>query len=61
VINYLFNILIALDFLANALLGGEPQETISERLWREYPSSECRKLVDFIFGKDHCKQSAEDK
>jgi hypothetical protein len=26
---------------------------------REYPNSELRKLIDFIFGKEHCKKLSE--
>lgn len=56
---YILNVLVAVDQLGNALLGGCPDETVSARLGREYPSSWIRKLVDFIFGKGHCKDVAE--
>ena len=52
---YLFNILIGTDQLFNAIIGGSPNDTISARLGRNYPNSVLRKVVDFIFGKDHCK------
>jgi hypothetical protein len=55
---YILNIFIAIDQLANAIFGGCPDTTISARLWQEYPNSELRKLVDIFFGKDHCKRVA---
>jgi hypothetical protein len=59
VLNYLFNILIATDELANTILGGNPHETISARLGREYPNSFTAKVVDFLFGTNHCKSVAQ--
>lgn len=64
--SYLKSVLIALDQLLNALLGGWPDETFSSRAWRWHScgtrSWPC-KLLDFIgnkFGdKDHCFQSFE--
>ena len=32
---YILNILIAIDQLANAVIGGMPDETLSARCWRE--------------------------
>lgn len=57
-LQYLLNILISIDQLGNTLLGGSPDETISARLWREYPNSILRKVVDAFFGKGHCKRVA---
>lgn len=71
---YSRNILIALDQLANALMGGDPDETISSRLEKAYRgdfgrplhyiSIMPRLLVNIIFyifdGWDHCKQSLEE-
>lgn len=56
---YLFNLLIALDQLVNALCNGTPDETISARCWRcrEVKSFNfLRKVIDllFFFEKDHC-------
>lgn len=56
---YIHNVLVAIDQLGNAVLGGCPDETISARLGREYPNSILRKLVDFLFGRGHCKDVAE--
>lgn len=63
---YLFNILIALDQLLNALAKGDPDETISSRAGKYvvrgrgwFPCQLC-KLLDIVFRqKDHCKNSIE--
>lgn len=36
---YLYNILISLDQLGNTILGGDPDETISSRLGKNYRDS----------------------
>ena len=64
---YIFNILITLDELVNAVvLGGMPDETISARCYRERfvsPTWEIfRRLIDavafHVFGvDDHCEMS----
>ena len=56
------NLFIAFDQLANALLGGWPDETLSSRAWRrdlEDDVSWPRKLIDalFFWEKDHCRDS----
>ena len=56
------NLFIAFDQLANALLGGWPDETLSSRAWRrdlEDDVSWPRKLIDAIFfwESDHCRDS----
>lgn len=62
---YLWNVLIAADQLGNALLAGDPRETISARLgrwqtmagWRgTVARALCR--VMHIFDKNHCADSA---
>jgi hypothetical protein len=60
-IEYLKNLLIALDQLANAVLGGDPDETISSRLGKASDPLGvwARGVVDGIFGKDHCDKSVE--
>lgn len=55
---------IAFDQLANAILGGYAQETVSSRCWRlrEYPPyTKLRAFIDFIFfwQPAHCKASYE--
>jgi hypothetical protein len=57
-LQYLLNILIGFDQLANAIIGGSPNDTISARLGRNYPNSFFRKFVDFLFGPNHCKDVA---
>ena len=60
---YILNILIAFDQLINALILGQPNETISSRAWRCKDTSSfwkfMRKLVDtlFFWQKDHCYNS----
>ena len=57
-------VLIALDQLANTLLCGYADETMSARAWRHYMdgsrSWSCR-LIDtlFFWQKDHCKTAWE--
>ncbi|MCX6154406.1 MAG: hypothetical protein NT007_09615 [Candidatus Kapabacteria bacterium] len=55
---YIWNILVSLDQLANTLLGGDPDMTISGRVGRWYPNSDFRQFIDLIFGKNHCKDQA---
>lgn len=61
---YVLNILIALDQLANALLLGDPDETISSRMGkyaergRGWVPCQLCKLIN-LFDKDHCKNSIE--
>lgn len=64
---YLLNVLIALDQLVNALVGGYPDETISASCWigerqgKIIPSI-MRPVVDLIFrpfGPDHCRLAYE--
>ncbi len=56
---YFFNQLIASDQLTNTMLGGSPDETISSRVGRRWPDSWMRRVIDSIFGPDHCKKSIE--
>jgi len=63
---YFLNVLIAIDQLLNALLAGDPDETISSRMGKYVargrgliPCMLC-KLLDVVFReKDHCKNSIE--
>jgi len=63
---YLFNQLVVLDLSVNALLGGSPYETISERCWRHrehWAAGYAVRLIDWMFGLfgqvDHCKNADE--
>ena len=55
--DYLKNLLIAVDQLVNALIGGWADETLSSRAHRTNPFLE--RLIDGIlfFDPDHCKKS----
>lgn len=59
---YIKNVLIALDQLANALIGGWPDESLSSRAWRHYANgsrSWPKVLIDAVlfFDKNHCEES----
>lgn len=53
--------LIALDQLVNTLVGGWADETLSSHSYRMEQQGKfwgfTRKVIDFIFGKDHCYES----
>ena len=59
------NVLIAADQLANALLGGHADETLSARAWRQRHKRRwavVRVVLDALFRpleKDHCRLSYE--
>jgi len=61
---YVWNFLIALDQMANTILGGYPDETISSRMGKCVKSNNCKfcgficKILD-IFDKGHCEKSIE--
>jgi len=63
---YLIRVLIAFDQLANTLVGGYPNETLSSRAWRrgQIEGKQAwelfRGFVDWLFSpvdKHHCEQS----
>ena len=61
---YARRVLIGVDQLVNALLGGWPDETMSSRAWRwewDGVRSWPRKLIDLLFFWDleHCRLSFE--
>ena len=63
-IGYGKSVLIALDQLANALLDGRPDETLSSRAWRWEQNgirSWPRRIIDvlFFFDPEHCRESFE--
>lgn len=61
---YIKNILVALDQLGNALLGGDPDETISSRAGKcvkRGGNTSCQvlcKILNYI-DRDHCSKSIE--
>ena len=66
---YCFNVLIGIDQLANTLIGGQPDETISSRCYRNsqkyWYARIGRVLIDTVFrlvdGPDHCKQAYQNE
>lgn len=60
---YFWNILIAIDQLANAILGGDPDETISSRAGKKQETQKWAKLLCYLLNKidtDHCSKSIEE-
>jgi hypothetical protein len=61
--NRFLRIAVAFDQLANTLCGGWEDETISSRSYRMGQVSQnwekARKVIDAIFGDNHCKNSFE--
>jgi hypothetical protein len=61
---YIWNFLIAIDQLANAILGGFPDETISSRMGKRARKGDklgkivCKFLN--LFDKGHCEKSIEE-
>jgi hypothetical protein len=56
---YIKNIAIVIfDILPNALIGGSPYMTYSERAWRHQWLKSIT-VLDFIFGKGHCESAEE--
>lgn len=61
---YLYNILIAIDQLCNAILGGYPDETMSSRMGKHVAKGDSRfchlicKLLNII-DKNHCIDAIE--
>lgn len=61
---WIWNILIALDQLGNAVTGGDPDETISSRMGKHLAKHDCpfcNLMCKFLnlFQKDHCIKSIE--
>lgn len=69
--NYVWNILISIDQLANTIFGGDPDETISSRLGKwsrdgrhrtgvRKPIWKVANIVVELFERDHFKKSIEE-
>lgn len=68
---YIKNVLIAIDQLVNTLLKGEPDETMSSRVYRNWIKhgywycGAAVKILDCVFGllgdEEHCKNSYENE
>jgi len=61
IIRYFQNLFIAVDQLLNALMLGDPDETISSRVGRVAPDSVAARIINFIcfYQTDHCRESIE--
>lgn len=64
VAEYFWNLLIALDQLANTILGGDPDETMSSRMGKNIKEGRCKlcKVICFFLNKidkNHCEKSIE--
>jgi len=60
---YIWNILIAIDQFFNALLGGDPDETISSRAGKRKDTQLWAKCLCWLLNKldtQHCKESIEE-
>lgn len=53
---YLRNLFIAVDQLVNTILGGDPDETISSRLGKNYNGTIAERFVDWLFSWQHKKE-----
>lgn len=61
--NYIWNILISIDQLANAILGGDPDETISSRAGKRKEEQAWAKWLCWMLDKidpNHCSTSIEE-
>lgn len=61
---YFWNILIALDQLANTILAGDPDETMSSRMGKNIRLGRCKlcKVICYFLDKidkGHCEKSIE--
>jgi hypothetical protein len=59
---YFWNLLISIDQMANALLAGNPDETLSSRMGKRVKTCAlCRVLCDWLDRIDyrHCQKSIE--
>jgi hypothetical protein len=55
---YLLNQLVWMDIAVNAIAGGSPYETVSERAWRHQWKFAIF-VLDHIFGQGHCENAEE--
>lgn len=64
--SYVLNVLIAIDCLASAILGGQPGQTLSGRAGSAYLEGKLRgkifaPIINFIMmNPNHCVQAVED-
>jgi hypothetical protein len=59
---YIKNLLISLDQFGNVVLGGDPDETISSRVGKNYHGTFFETFINFIFlikTTNHCQEAIE--
>ena len=58
---YIKNLLVSIDQFFNAVMLGDPDETISSRAGRVWPDSKWRKFIDklFFWQTNHCHKAIE--
>lgn len=58
---YIHNLLISLDQLGNTLLLGDPDETISSRVGKNYHDTIFEKFINWLFmvQENHCERAIE--
>ena len=59
IFKYLKNILISIDQLFNTIFGGDPDETLSSRIGKKAHGTILEKIINFIFGDNHCIDAIE--
>ena len=60
---YIHNLLISLDQLGNTLLFGDPDETISSRVGKNYHGTFFESFINWLFQvktNNHCKEAIEE-
>lgn len=59
---YLHNIFVGLDQFINAVMFGDPDETISSRAGRVFPRTKWTKFIDWLmfYQSNHCYRSIEE-
>lgn len=59
---YIHNILVSLDQFGNTILGGDPDETISSRVGKNYHDTFFETFINFLFQvktENHCVEAIE--
>jgi hypothetical protein len=61
---YVWNVLISIDQLANTLLGGDPDETLSSRMGKAIAAGRCKLCrpvcwLLHLLDKNHCHNSID--
>lgn len=61
---YFWNVMLGIDQLANAIIGGDPDETISSRMGKNIREGKCKlcKVICYFLNKidpNHCRDAIE--